>query len=411
MIAPEPAPPFHVPPIVTYAVPFFVATIIIEMIWIRVSKKGRYQVADSFSSLSMGFGNQIVGMVFGAAFTLAAYYWVYEHRLFTLTWTAPVMVACFFGEDCAYYWFHRIAHERRFFWASHVVHHSSQHYNLTTALRQTWTGAAGFNFIFWLPLLYIGFPPTMVLMFTAISLVYQYWVHTELIGRLGPLEWVMNTPSHHRVHHAVNAKYHRRQLRRRADHLGQDFRHVRAGGRQGEAAIRHRFSARNLQPVPGGVPRMGRHVPRPARGAEFARSVGICFRPAGLEPGWFAQDQRLDQGRLGARAGRRRCGRVVYVPEHFSTSEGDALIARLARRFAGVLISVDGEGQLLATHMPMLWDGRAAHRHRPHRPRQSALAGGPRAGADRFGRAAGLCLAEFLSVEGRAWKSRADVEL
>jgi sterol desaturase/sphingolipid hydroxylase (fatty acid hydroxylase superfamily) len=207
VIAPEPAPPFHVPPIVTYAVPFFVATIIIEMIWIRVSKKGRYQVADSFSSLSMGFGNQIVGMVFGAAFTLAAYYWVYEHRLFTLTWTAPVMIACFFGEDCAYYWFHRIAHERRFFWASHVVHHSSQHYNLTTALRQTWTGAAGFNFIFWLPLLYIGFPPTMVLMFTAISLVYQYWVHTELIGRLGPLEWVMNTPSHHRVHHAVNAKY------------------------------------------------------------------------------------------------------------------------------------------------------------------------------------------------------------
>jgi sterol desaturase/sphingolipid hydroxylase (fatty acid hydroxylase superfamily) len=207
VIVPEPPPPFHVPPIVTYAVPFFVLTIIIEMIWIRVTKKGRYQVTDSFSSLAMGFGNQIVGTLFGAAFTLAAYYWVYEHRLYTLTWTAPVMVACFFGEDCAYYWFHRIAHERRFFWASHVVHHSSQHYNLTTALRQTWTGAAGFNFIFWLPLLYLGFPPTMVLMFTGISLVYQYWVHTELIGRLGPLEWVMNTPSHHRVHHAVNARY------------------------------------------------------------------------------------------------------------------------------------------------------------------------------------------------------------
>lgn len=208
MIAPEPAPPFQIPPIVTYAVPFFVLTIIIEMIWVRVGKKGRYQVADSFSSLAMGFGNQIVGTLFGAAFVAAAYYWVYQHRLFTLPWTAPVMIACFFAEDCAYYWFHRVAHERRFFWASHVIHHSSQHYNLTTALRQTWTGAAGFNFVFWLPLLYLGFPPAMVMMFSAISLVYQYWIHTELIGRMWtPFERVMNTPSHHRVHHAINAKY------------------------------------------------------------------------------------------------------------------------------------------------------------------------------------------------------------
>jgi sterol desaturase/sphingolipid hydroxylase (fatty acid hydroxylase superfamily) len=164
-------------------------------------------MTDSASSLAMGLGNQAMDKLLGFAIYAAVYYWVYEHRLFTLTWTAPVMIVCFFGEDLAYYWFHRIAHERRFFWASHVVHHSSQHYNLTTALRQTWTGALGLNFIFWLPLLYIGFPPTMVAMFSAISLVYQYWIHTELIGRMGPFEWVMNTPSHHRVHHATNAKY------------------------------------------------------------------------------------------------------------------------------------------------------------------------------------------------------------
>ncbi|MFT3729748.1 MAG: sterol desaturase family protein [Terricaulis sp.] len=208
MIAPAPAPPFDIPPIVTYAVPFFVLTIIIEMIWVRVAKKGRYQVTDSFSSLAMGFGNQIVGTLFGAAIVIGAYGLVYQYRLFTLPWTWPVMLACFFAEDLAYYWFHRIAHERRFFWASHVVHHSSQHYNLTTALRQTWTGALGFNFIFWLPLLYLGFPPLMVLMFSSISLVYQYWIHTELIDRMwAPFEFVMNTPSHHRVHHAINAKY------------------------------------------------------------------------------------------------------------------------------------------------------------------------------------------------------------
>lgn len=207
MIAPAPDAPFVIPPIITYAVPFFVLTIILEMIYVRVTKRGRYQMTDSASSLAMGLGNQVVGLLFGTAFTLAFFYWVYEHRLFTLQWTWPVMLACFFAEDLAYYTFHRVAHERRFFWASHIVHHSSQHYNLTTALRQTWTGAIGFNFIFWLPLLYLGFPPAMVLMFSAISLVYQYWIHTELIGRMGPIEWVMNTPSHHRVHHAINAKY------------------------------------------------------------------------------------------------------------------------------------------------------------------------------------------------------------
>jgi sterol desaturase/sphingolipid hydroxylase (fatty acid hydroxylase superfamily) len=199
-------PPFEIPPIITYAVPMFVLLIVIEMIIVRVSKKGRYEVADSATSLSMGLGNRIFGILFGS-FAVAAYFWVYEFRLFNLGWTVPVMVACFFAEDLAYYWFHRIAHERRFFWASHIVHHSSQHYNLTTALRQTWTGTLGLNFIFWLPLTFIGFPPLMVLMFSAISLVYQFWIHTELIGRMGPLEWVMNTPSHHRVHHAVNAKY------------------------------------------------------------------------------------------------------------------------------------------------------------------------------------------------------------
>lgn len=201
-----PAAPFEIPPIITYAVPGFVLLIIIEMIVVKLTKKGRYEYRDSATSLSMGFGNRVFGIAFGGLAVLA-YFAVYEFRLFNLGWTWPVMVACFFAEDLAYYWFHRIAHERRFFWASHIVHHSSQHYNLTTALRQTWTGTLGLNFIFWLPLVYIGFPPLMVLMFSSISLVYQFWIHTETIGRMGPLEWVMNTPSHHRVHHATNPKY------------------------------------------------------------------------------------------------------------------------------------------------------------------------------------------------------------
>ena len=114
---------------------------------------------------------------------------------------------CFFLEDLSYYWFHRISHERRWFWASHVVHHTSQHYNLSTALRQTWTGSIGATFIFWLPMAWIGFPPAMIAFFSGVSLVYQFWIHTEAVDRMGPLEWVLNTPSHHRVHHATNPRY------------------------------------------------------------------------------------------------------------------------------------------------------------------------------------------------------------
>ncbi|HCK83463.1 MAG TPA: C-5 sterol desaturase [Hyphomonadaceae bacterium] len=200
------APPFEIPDIVTYAVPGFILLIVAEMLYVRAAGRGRYQFADSASSLWMGFGNQVAKVLLGGL-VVASYFWVAQFRLFDLGWTWPVLAACFFAEDLAYYWMHRISHERRWFWASHVIHHSSQHYNLTTALRQTWTGTLGLAFIFWLPLVWVGFPPVMVLMFQSISLVYQFWIHTEAIDRLGPLEWVMNTPSHHRVHHAINPRY------------------------------------------------------------------------------------------------------------------------------------------------------------------------------------------------------------
>jgi sterol desaturase/sphingolipid hydroxylase (fatty acid hydroxylase superfamily) len=198
--------PFDVSLIISFAIPAFVVLIVGEMLITRASGRGRYEAGDSFASLAMGLGNQVAVLMFGGL-VVASYYWVYQFRLFDIGWTPLALVACFFLEDFAYYWMHRIAHERRFWWASHVVHHSSQHYNLTTALRQTWTGTLGLAFVFWLPLPLIGFPPEMVLMFSAFSLVYQFWIHTELIGRMGPFEWIMNTPSHHRVHHATNPRY------------------------------------------------------------------------------------------------------------------------------------------------------------------------------------------------------------
>jgi sterol desaturase/sphingolipid hydroxylase (fatty acid hydroxylase superfamily) len=156
----------------------------------------------------MGFGSTIAGVFLGGGAAAAAV-WVYQHRLFTIPLTAVwAWVAIFFLEDLTYYWFHRLSHERRIWWAAHVNHHSSQHYNLSTALRQTWTGQIAATWALWLPLSLLGFPPAMIAIEKGISLVYQYWIHTEAIRRMpAPFEAVFNTPSHHRVHHARNPRY------------------------------------------------------------------------------------------------------------------------------------------------------------------------------------------------------------
>jgi len=114
----------------------------------------------------------------------------------------------FFAEDFSYYWFHRCSHNCRYFWASHVIHHSSEKYNLGTALRQTWTGNLSGSFVFWIWLPLIGFHPLMVMTMMTINLLYQFWIHTEVIHKLPrSFEWLFNTPSHHRVHHGSNLKY------------------------------------------------------------------------------------------------------------------------------------------------------------------------------------------------------------
>lgn len=199
-------PPFELPDPVTLAAPFFVALIALELLLTRLTRRGAYEVKDMSASLAMGLGNVATKLLVGGV-AVGAFEFAYAHRVFDIPWAWWSLLLCFFAEDLAYYWFHRASHEVRFFWASHVIHHSSQHYNLSTALRQTWSGALGLTFVFWLPLPLLGFPPAMVLLFSGVSLVYQFWIHTELIGRLGPLEWVLNTPSHHRVHHATEPKY------------------------------------------------------------------------------------------------------------------------------------------------------------------------------------------------------------
>jgi sterol desaturase/sphingolipid hydroxylase (fatty acid hydroxylase superfamily) len=195
---------------VTLATPIFILTIILEIVLARLGKLGaRYEAKDTAVSLGMGLGSTIAGVLTGGI-SFAAVVWVWSHhRLFDIPMTAAwAWVAVFFLEDLTYYWFHRISHERRIWWVSHVNHHSSQHYNLSTALRQTWTGTLNGSWALYLGLSLLGFPPAMVAVQKGISLVYQYWIHTEAIGKMPRwFEAVFNTPSHHRVHHARNPVY------------------------------------------------------------------------------------------------------------------------------------------------------------------------------------------------------------
>ena len=192
---------------VSYAIPAFVALVLIEMLWARWRSPQAYEPKDTLVSLLFGLGSTIAGLLLGG-FALAMFIAAYEFRLFTIGWEWWAWPVCFVLDDLRYYWVHRFGHRSRWFWASHVNHHSSQHYNLSTALRQTWTGAFTLGFAFALPLVLLGFHPGMIAICGGFNLIYQFWIHTEVIDRMPRwFEAVMNTPSHHRVHHATNPRY------------------------------------------------------------------------------------------------------------------------------------------------------------------------------------------------------------
>ncbi|MFR9776559.1 sterol desaturase family protein [Micromonospora sp. MS34] len=196
-------------PAVLYAVPAFLLLIIIEAVSYRFlpddDERG-YEVRDTTTSLSMGLGSQLIGVPWKllTAGAYAGLWLIAPIHLSPGNWWTWVIV--FFADDIAYYWFHRLHHEVRVLWASHVVHHSSVYYNLSTALRQSWTPMTSLPF--WLPLALLGIPPWMIFLQQSISLLYQFFLHTERINVLPrPVELIFNTPSHHRVHHGSNAEY------------------------------------------------------------------------------------------------------------------------------------------------------------------------------------------------------------
>lgn len=196
------------PDVVMLAVPLFIALILLEFFWILWKRRGgRYETRDALTSLIMGTGNIAEGLLLGFV-AVGVYMWLWQLTPFDLGTAWWVILLCFILDDLRYYWVHRLGHRSRWVWASHVNHHSSQHYNLTTALRQTWTGTFTFMLILRAPLVLIGFHPAMILFVGGLNLIYQFWIHTEAVGRLPRwAEWIFNTPSHHRVHHGRNPRY------------------------------------------------------------------------------------------------------------------------------------------------------------------------------------------------------------
>ena len=193
--------------IINLAVPTFFLLIFIEILYGYFTGKNNYRFNDTFTSISLGLISRFIPLLGiglqGAAFAYVAVY--FNLALFSAS-NLWVWILAFFLYDFSYYWMHRLHHEVKILWATHVVHHHGEEFNLSTALRQTSTGFL-WKWIFYLPMFLIGIPPEVFVTVAGINLVYQFWVHTEHVGKLGWLEYVFITPSNHRVHHAQNKDY------------------------------------------------------------------------------------------------------------------------------------------------------------------------------------------------------------
>lgn len=191
---------------IVLAIPVFFVLMGIELAWSAWTHRKAYRFNDFVANLGCGIGSQVVG-AFTKAGILAIYLAVYDHgRLFTLPSTPLTWLLAFVLVDLLYYWFHRLSHEVNFLWAAHIVHHQSEEYNLSVALRQSWWQGL-FSFWFYVPIALLGVHPVVIVSVAAVNTLYQFWIHTKAIGRMGPFEWLFNTPSHHRVHHGSDPKY------------------------------------------------------------------------------------------------------------------------------------------------------------------------------------------------------------
>ena len=191
---------------IALSVPIFFILIGIELAYTFYKKLKYYRLNDSIANLSQGIGSQLVGL-FMKSVLFVGYMYIFEHwRLFEISNTIWTWIILFIGVDFFYYWFHRMSHQVNALWAAHIVHHQSEEYNLTVALRQSWF-QGWFSWVFYLPLALMGFDPIIFLTLSSFNTLYQFWIHTRTIKSMGVLEYILNTPSHHRVHHGSNPKY------------------------------------------------------------------------------------------------------------------------------------------------------------------------------------------------------------
>ena len=186
--------------------PVFLGFIAWEAWYFKRKGRSNYTWADTVSNATLALMHQASDAV-AWLLTFGLFVALWRHRLFNIpaTWWSVVLLVV--AQDFCYYWFHRTSHRVRWLWASHVTHHSSERLNLSTAFRQSLTYPISGMWLFWLPLAWIGFAPAHIVAVVAINLAFQFFVHTEAVGKLGWLEQVFNTPSHHRVHHARNPQY------------------------------------------------------------------------------------------------------------------------------------------------------------------------------------------------------------
>lgn len=189
------------------AIPLFAALIALEAFYSHRQDSDEYRERkDTWTNIFIGFMSVVWGALFGL---VTGYVYIYFYSIAPFKFSADAWwtwALLFFVDDFAYYWFHRISHESRFFWNFHVVHHSSEHYNLSVAVRQSWFSGVA-HWMFYAPVMLLGFAPWMFALMHGFNLIYQFWIHTRFVKRLGWAELILNTPSHHRVHHGVNEPY------------------------------------------------------------------------------------------------------------------------------------------------------------------------------------------------------------
>ena len=192
--------------LILFAIPFFFLLIFVELAYGLLRGNNTYRFNDSINSISMGSLSRLQSLVI-LGFSGSIYEAVVAKYQFTQLADDALWVwaSCFILYDFAYYWKHRFGHEVALFWGSHVAHHQSEDYNLSTALRQT--SIDFYGFLFYLPFFFLGFPAEILFTVVSLNLIYQFWVHTEHVPKLGPIEWLFVTPSNHRVHHARNKIY------------------------------------------------------------------------------------------------------------------------------------------------------------------------------------------------------------